>query len=184
MSDSPQEKLAQAFEEQQAQWRAFTTKALESSMKLFELNLRIARQSMQDVAHSAQQLLTAKSPDQVLSIDQELAQEKLNQIMSYANEIGEITSSFTSGLGQAAQSNLHQTIEKATKLVEEVKPQADFQKFFPQIGDATHGYEQWLEAGKKIAESFAQAVPVTPTKPAPVKKPVAKASTRSRTRAK
>ncbi len=184
MSDSNQEKMAQAFQEQQAQWSAFTAKAMESSMKLFELNLRIARQSIQDVSHSAQQLFAAKSPDQVFSVDQELAQEKLNQIISYANEIGEITSSFTSGLGQAAQSHLSQTYEKTAKLVEEVKPQADFQKFFPQLGDASHGYEQWLEAGKKIAESFTHALPAAAAKSAPARKPVAKPATRSRARAK
>jgi phasin family protein len=184
MSESAQEKMARALEEQQAQWGAFASKALESSMKLFELNLKMAKQSLEEASQSARHLLSVKSPEQIFTVDQELIQERLNQVMAYASEIGEITSAFTSDLGKAAQSQFGHSFDKVTKLVEEVKPGVPVQKFFPQFGELNQGYDQWLDASKKIVESFGHTLPVAAVKPAPAKKPAAKAASNGRARAK
>lgn len=184
MSESAQEKMAHAFQDQQAQWSAFASKALENSMKLFELNMKMAKQSLEDASQSARHLLVAKKPEEIFALDQELLQDRLNQIMNYANEIGEITSAFATELGQAAQSQMSHTYEKATKLAEDIKQPTSTQKFFPQLGELNQGYDQWLDAGKKIVESLGHGLPVKPSKPAATKTTTEKSASRRRSRAK
>jgi len=191
MSESAQEKMAHALQDQQAQWSAFATKALESSMKLFELNLKMAKQSLEDTSQSARHFLAVKSPEEIFKVDQELLQERLNQALSYAGEIGAITSAFTTELSQAAQSQLSKTVEKAGKLADEVTQltahQSPAQTLFPTLNDAQHGYDQWIDAGKKIVEAFGHGLPMPTFESAQDKrpsKPAAKSSNGSRARAR
>lgn len=164
MSESTNEKMAHAFQEQQAQWSAFSSKALESSIRLFELNLKMAKQSLEEASQSARHRLSAKSPEQIFAVDQSLLQERMNQAMAYASEIGAITAAFTTELNHAAQSQLGNSYDKVTQLVEEVKKPSAPQPFFPQFGELNHGYDQWLDASKKIVEAFGHGLPITPTK--------------------
>ena len=69
MSESAQEKMARAVQEQQAQWSAFAAKALDSSMKLFELNLKMAKQSLEDTSQSARHVLSVKSPEDIFKVE-------------------------------------------------------------------------------------------------------------------
>jgi phasin family protein len=187
MSESAQEKMARTVQEQQAQWSAFAAKALDSSMKLFELNLKMAKQSLEDTSQSARHVLSVKSPEDIFKIDQALLQERLNQALSYANEIGAITSAFTTELSQAAQHQLNKTYEKAGKLAEEVSHQSPAPKLFPNLNEAQHGYDQWLDAGKKMVEAFGHGLPAPSFDPAQTKKPTkpaAKSSNGSRARAR
>lgn len=178
MSDSAQEKMAQAFQDQQLQWSSFASKALESSMKLFELNLKMTRQSLEESASSVRHLLEVKSPEQLFSIDQSQMQEKLNRIMSYANEVGAIASSFTTEISQAAQSQMSGGYEKIAKFADgAAKPVAP--TAFPDLSNAQHGYEQWLDAGKKMAEAFGHSLVVPVSHTAPVKQTAPKTATKT-----
>ena len=152
MSDSAQEKMAQVLQEQQAQWSAFAGRALESSTKLFELNLKIARQSLQDTSESVRHLLAMKSPDEIFSIDQTLVQERLNHALEYANEIGAIASAFAYEISQAAQNQMAGNLDKVARFGETAANPIAVPNLFLQ----QQGYEQWLDAGKKLAETFSQ----------------------------
>jgi len=156
MSDSAQRKMAQALQEQQAHWNLFAGRAIESSTKLFELNLKIAKQSLEDTSESVRHLLKVKSPDEIFSLDQTLVQERLNQALEYANEIGAIASAFAYEISQAAQNQMAGNLEKVTQFADAAKPIAAPPLFPPQ-----QGYEQWLEAGRKIAEAFGQNLNLT-----------------------
>jgi len=183
MSDSAQEKMAQALQEQHAQWNSFATKALESSIRLFELNLKMTRQSLEDTSLSVRHLLEAKTPEQLFSVDQKLMQEKLNQVLTYANEIGAITSAFTTEISQAAQNQMAGSVEKVTRYADGAAGSGAQQSMFPDLSQAQHGYEQWLDAGKKIVEAFGQNLAMPGNLVEPVKKAAAKpATTRARAR--
>ncbi|MET3107564.1 phasin family protein [Oxalobacteraceae bacterium GrIS 2.11] len=190
MSESAQEKMAQAFQNQQAQWSAFANKALDSSMKLFELNLKMAKQSLEDTTHSARHLLSAKSPEELFAFDQELVQGRVHQAMAYASEINAIASAFTNEMTHAAQGQFNHS--PAAQVVEEVNHSLPMQKFFPQMGEMNQGFEHWMDAGKKIAEAFGQSLPiqmpsamsVPVTRAAPAKRTVAKPAPAGRSRAR
>jgi phasin family protein len=168
MSESAQEKMTQALQEQQAQWMAIGTKLLESSMKLMELNVRVVKQSLDETAKSTQHLFAAKKPEEVFAIDQGKMQEKLNQALAYANEINSITSELTSEFSQSTQAKLSEAVSKASEFVAHINPAAgDFsnkplEQLFSQFGNSQHGYQQWVEASKKFADSLGVKLPAAP----------------------
>jgi len=170
MSESTQEKLTQALQAQQEQWGACATKALESSMKLFELNLKIAKQSLEDTSNSVRHLLAVKSPQDVFSVDQDVMRERLKQTLSYASEISAITSALTAEINRVAQGQISSGYEKAAKIATEDNQQSPIQKMFPHLGGVNQGYEQWMDAGKKMMEAFGQGIAVPGTDNASNKK--------------
>ncbi len=174
MSESAQEKMAQALQDQQAQWGAFATKALDSSMKLFELNLKVAKQSLEDTSKSVRHLLAVKSPQEMLSVDQDAMQDRLNRTLSYASEISAITSALTAEINRVAQEQMANGYEKAAKIASDNNQQSPVQKMFPHLGEVSHGYEQWLDAGKKMMEAFGQGMAAPGADSAPAKKTASK----------
>jgi len=194
MSDSAQEKIAQAMQEQQAQWSALATKALDSSIKLVELNLKMTRQSLEESTQTVRDLLSVKSPEQLLTLDQGLLQDRLSQAMQYASQIGAIASEFAADVSQATQNQMAGNMGKINKLSAAVEAPVAIKNLFPDAGVAQQGYEQWVEAGKKFVESFGQNFPAAfngagfagvaqpaQAKPAPAKPaPAARARARAR----
>lgn len=156
---SNQKKMIDALQEQQAHWLTFTSKVMENSLKLFELNARMAKESMEDSSDAMQHLLAAKAPDEVVKLDAKLMQEKLNRMMAYAKEVNAITSGLNAELCQMTQSQLHDVYERTGKLTGGVKSarsehkQQPFAFMASAFGDASKSYEQWMEAGKKITEA-------------------------------
>jgi|GEM_PF-5985978 len=179
MSASKQEKMIDAMQEQQAHWMTFASKAMENSMKLVELNMRMAKESIDESSASIQQLLTAKAPDEALKLNSDIMQAKLNRMMSYVNEVNALTSrALTSGLN----AQFRDASEKITKLAEgaaqSVLPQNNQQPLdfmLSAFDGASKGYEQWMDASKKIVEAVEHKLVATPTtkaKPAASKKRV------------
>lgn len=194
MSDSAQEKIAQVLQEQQTQWSALATKALDSSIKLVELNLKMTRQSLEESTQTVRDLLQVKSPEQLLTVDQGLIQERLSQAMQYASQVGAIASEFAADVSQATQSQMAGNLGKINKFSAVVEQPPALKNLFPDAGVAQQGYEQWVEAGKKFVEAFGQNFPASlngagfagiakpaHAKPAAAKPaPAAKARTRTR----
>jgi phasin family protein len=155
MSSSKKEKMVNNLQDQQTQWAHFAAKVMENSMKMFELNARMAKESIDETAESVQHLLKAKTPDDVLKLDTEKMQEKLYRMMAYAKEINALTAEFNADLCQMTQTQFHD----ASKLAGAAAPassqntQQPFDYMYSAFGDASKGYEQWMEAGKKIAEA-------------------------------
>lgn len=180
MSDSAQEKMAHAMQEQHAQWSAFVSKALEGSIRLVELNLKLTRQSLEESTQSMRHLLEVKSPEQLFTVDQKLMQEKLSQVMAYASEVGAIASAFSTEISQAAQSQMSDSYKKVAQFADQgVKPAVP--NVFPD--SMQNGYAHWMDAGKKFAESFGQSLNLPNQSAAPVKAAAPKA-TASRTRSR
>jgi len=181
MSESAQEKMAQALQEQQAQWTAIGSKLLESSMKLMELNVRVVKQSIEESTQSAQHLLASKSPEAMFSVDQAKLQEKLNQALAYANEINAITSELTSEFTHSTQEKLSEVVSKANQFVAGIQPSAPafsnkpLEQIFSQFSNPQFGYEQWVEASKKFADSMGVKLPSMP-EAAPEKKRTTKST--------
>lgn len=179
MSTSNQEKMINAIQEQQARWMTFASKAMENSMKLVELNMRVAKESVDESSASIQQLLTAKAPEEVLKLNSDIMQAKLNRMMSYAKEVNTLTSGLNAELSQMTQAQFRDVTEKTAKLAEgahSVSPKNNQQPFdfmLSAFGDASKGYGQWMDASKKIVEAVEHklvANPATKAKPVSSKK--------------
>ncbi len=159
MSNSDQEKMTQAIQEQQAHWISLASKAMENSMKLFELNMRMAKESFLDSSQSVQQLLAGKGPEEVFAPDAEKMQLKLNRMMSYAKEVNEITAGFNAELGYMTREQFYEAFLNGNNLAGN-KPDIHDKNQLP-LDFMMHGYEQWIEAGKKLAGTMEHAL-VTP----------------------
>jgi phasin family protein len=177
MASNNQDKMINALQEQQAHWVTFASKLMEASMKLVDLNAKMAKESIDDTSNTIQQILKAKAPDEMLKVDAGKMQEKITRMMTYTKEMNAITSAFNAELYQTAQAQLHDSYEKASKLVSGAQPAASQQNQQPfdfmlsAFGDASKGYEQFLDAGKKLAEAVGKNV-VIPTEKTSSKKRV------------
>ena len=106
MFESSQEKFTNIIQEQQAQWMAFANKALESSMKMLEVNIRMAKQTLVGSTTSEPDLLTLKNPAEMFSINKNQLPEAYTRMLSYAKEINAITSDLNAELGKVVQSEM------------------------------------------------------------------------------
>ena len=173
-----QEAMINAIQEQQAHWMTFASKAMENSMKLVELNMRMAKESIDESSASIQQLLTAKAPDKVLKLNSDLMQAKLNRIMSYVNEVNTLTSGTLSSVPNAQFQDAFDKITKSLQGAQSASPHNNQQPFdfmWSAFGDASKGYGEWMDASKKIVEAVEHNLvvnPATKSKPASSKKRV------------
>jgi phasin family protein len=180
MPASTQHKLADSMQEQlagqQAQCAAFANKVLESSMKLFELNLQVAKESMDGFTLATQQALSVKTPQELFSLDQGKIRENFNRMLSYAGAVTNITANMQAELNRAAQTQLSNTCNKATKLFEGTaasvpdNSQNPFEMIKSVMDNAKGGYEQWAATNRKLAEAMGVTVNMMgPVKSAPSK---------------
>lgn len=156
---SNQEKMINAIQEQQAHWVMFASKVMENSMKLFELNMRMSKESIDDSSQSIQHLLQLKAPEEAFALDAEKMQDRLNHMLSYAKEINEITSGLIAELNaelvDMAQTQFHELVEQSTKQPPKSagNNQQPVDLMLTSIGNMSKGYEQWMNASKQFAEA-------------------------------
>ncbi|MFI4940651.1 MAG: phasin family protein [Burkholderiales bacterium] len=178
MPATTQNKFAESMQEQlagqQAQCAAFANKAIESSMRLFELNLRVAKESLDEFTLATQQMLSAKSPQELFSLDQGKIRENFNRMLSYAGAVTNITANMQAELNRATQTQLSNTCNKATKMFEGTvasvpgNSQNPFEMIQSVMDNAKGGYEQWIATNRKFAEAMgANLNMMEPVKSAP-----------------
>lgn len=175
MSESNQEKMISILQEQQAHWMTLTSKVLENSMKLFELNVRMAKESLDDSSNTMQHLFKVKAPEEMFDLDAEKMQDKMNRMLSYAKEMNEITADLNAELCQMTQSQWHEACAQAAKLVEDVRPvvpeqnQQPFNLMMSALESASKNYEQWMGMSQKMMGEAERNV-AGKTKPVAAKK--------------
>jgi len=164
MPTSAQENIASTMQSQlasqQAQWMAFANLTLESSMKLLELSWQVAKDSLDDSTQTAQQLLAAKTPQELFQIDSEKIRDNFNRMMSYAGAVSTVAADMQSELRKATQAQFGDTFGKAGGLFGNAveMPVEGMQNPFEMMKAAMEnvrvGYEQWTSTTKKAAETM------------------------------
>lgn len=159
-----QEQLSAAtrsnLEAQIALMTAFTSKAFESVEKVIDLNMNVAKASLEESAANVQQLLTAKDPQQFLSLSAAQAQPTAEKALSYGRHLAGIASSAQAEFTKAAEAQIAETNRKVISLVEELTKNAPagsenavaFMK--SAVDSANAGYEQLSKTTKQAVEAF------------------------------
>ncbi|MDE2428210.1 MAG: TIGR01841 family phasin [Burkholderiales bacterium] len=80
---------------------AVSTTAFEGMEKLIALNFDTARQSLENAAATTRQWMSAKDPQELLSMSATQSQPQLEKILNYTRELAEITSHARNELMQA-----------------------------------------------------------------------------------
>lgn len=148
------------FEAQLAILSALTNKTFESFEKVLDLNLNVAKASLEESNANAQQLLTAKDAQEFFSLTAAQAQPNAEKVLAYSRHLAGIASGVQAEFTKAAETHIAETNRKVVALVEEVTKNAPagsenavaFLK--SAIGNANAGYEQLTKTTKQAVEAI------------------------------
>ena len=148
------------LEAQIALMTAFTSKAFESVEKIIDLNMNVAKASLEESTANVQQLLSAKDAQEFLSLSAAQAQPNAEKALSYGRHLAGIVSSTQAELTKAAEAQIAENNRKVISLVEEISKNApagseNAVAFFKSaVGNASAGYEQLSKTTKQAVEAF------------------------------
>jgi phasin family protein len=162
---TPQEKFAADMQTQvtaqQQQWAAFANNAMEGTIRLFELNCQVAKGAFDESAAISQRLLSAKTPQEWLSLNSDILHKNIQRSITYANQVSDISSRLQAELNQAAKANFEDSCKlagglgaastddsssaMATTPIEFVKSAME---------NISGGYARWVDANQKIVDTM------------------------------
>jgi phasin family protein len=148
------------FEAQIAMLTALTNKTFESVEKIIDLNMNVAKASLEESTATAKQILSAKDPQEFFSLTAAQAQPSAEKAIAYGRHLANIASSAQAEFTKAAEEQIAETNRKVVALVEEVTKNAPagsesavaFVK--SAIGNASAGFEQFSKTTKQAAETI------------------------------
>lgn len=148
------------LEAQLALMAALSNKTFESIEQMVGLNLTAAKASLDESNAAAKQLLTAKDPQEWLSLAAAQAQPSAEKALAYGRQLASIASGVQAEFSKAAESQIAETSRKVLELVEEVTKNAPagseqaIALVKSAIGNANAGYEQLTKTAKQAADAI------------------------------
>ncbi len=148
------------FEAQFALISALTGKAFEGVEKLIDLNLTVAKTSLEETNAAAKQLLGAKDAQEFFSLAAAQAQPNAEKAVAYARHVANIATSTQAEITKTAEVQIAETSRKVSALVDDVAKNAPagsenmVAMFKSMIGNANAGYEQMTKTTKQAVEAI------------------------------
>ena len=148
------------LETQLALLTALTGKAFESAEKIIELNMSVAKASLEETTANARQLLAAKDPQEFIALSTSQAQPNGEKAAAYGRQVMGIVSGLQAEMTKAAEAQIGEHSRKLATLVDEVSKTAPagsenvvaFMK--TAIANANAGYEQLTKTTKQAVEAM------------------------------
>lgn len=148
------------FEAQLSMFTNLTSKAFESVEKVVDLNLNIAKASLEDSSIAAKQLLSAKDPQEFFSLTAAQAQPTAAKAIAYGRHLAGIATSAQAEFTRAAEEQIAEAGRKVSELVDDVSKNAPAGSenviaiVKSAIGNANAGYEQLSKTTKQAVEAM------------------------------
>ena len=148
------------FESQLALITALTNKAFESVEKLIDLNLTVAKTSIEESTATAKQLLAAKDPQEFFSLASAQAQPTAEKAVAYGRHVASIASSAQAEFSKAAESQIAEANRKVVEIIEEATKNAPagseniISIVKSAFGNVNAGYEQLTKTTKQAVEAI------------------------------
>jgi phasin family protein len=148
------------FEAQLSLITSLTNKAFEGVEKVVDLNLNVAKASLEESNATAKQLLSAKDAQEWLSLAAAQAQPNAEKALAYGRHLASIASGVQAEFTKAAEAQIAETSRKVLELVEEVSKNAPAGSenavaiLKTAIGNANAGYEQLSKTTKQAVETL------------------------------
>ncbi|OWW19171.1 phasin family protein [Noviherbaspirillum denitrificans] len=148
------------FEAQLSLISALTNKAFEGVEKIVDLNLNVAKASLEESSATAKQLLAAKDAQEWLTLAAAQAQPNAEKALAYGRHLAGIASGVQAEFTKAAEAQIAETSRKVLELVEEVSKNAPAGSenavaiLKTAIGNANAGYEQLTKSTKQAVETI------------------------------
>ena len=146
------------FEAQLTIMSSLASKTFESVGKMVDLNINIAKTSLEDSTVTARQLLAARDPQEFVSLSAAQAQPTAAKALAYGRHLVSIASSAQAELTRAADEQFTETGRKVFALVDNVSKNAPagsenmLAMMKSAIGNANAGYEQFSKTTKQAVE--------------------------------
>lgn len=148
------------LEAQIALFSSLASKTFESVEKIVDLNLNVVKASLDESNATAQQLLTARDPQEFLAFSAAQAQPTAEKALAYGRHLQSIASSAQADFTRAAENQISEANRKVLAQVEEFSKNAppgseNVVAFFKSaIGNANAGYEQLSKTTKQAVETM------------------------------
>ncbi|MES2933434.1 MAG: TIGR01841 family phasin [Pseudomonadota bacterium] len=148
------------FEAQLALITQLTNKAFEGVEKFIDLNLNVAKSSLEESSAIAKQLLSAKDPQEFFSLTASQSQPSAEKALAYGRNLATIATGAQAEFTKAAEAQFAETNRKVLALVEEVTKNAPAGTesavaiFKTAVGNANAGYEQLAKTTKQAVEAI------------------------------
>jgi phasin family protein len=148
------------LESQFALLSSLTAKTFEGVEKLVDLNITIARSTLEDSSNVARQLLSAKDPQEFFSVTASQAQPTAEKALSYSRQLASIATGTGAEFSKAAEGQIVEANRKVISLVDEVSKNAPAgsESFVAAvktaISNANAGYEQFSKTTKQAVEAI------------------------------
>jgi len=139
---------------------ALTNKAFEGVEKVVDLNLNVAKASLEESNAAAKQFLTVKDAQEWLTLAAAQAQPNAEKALAYGRHLASIASGVQAEFTKAAEAQIAETSRKVLELVEEVSKNAPagsenaVAMLKTAIGNANAGYEQLTKTTKQAVETL------------------------------
>lgn len=148
------------FEAQFSLFSTLTAKAFEGVEKLVELNLNAAKASLEESSVTARQLLSAKDPQEFLSLTTSQLKPRAEKALAYSRQVAAIAAGTGAEFSKVAESQIAETNRKVISLVDEVSKNAPagseslVAAFKTAVTNANAGYEQLSKTTKQAVETM------------------------------
>ena len=148
------------LEAQLSMFSALTNKAFEGVEKMIDLNLNVAKASLEESNAAAKQFLAVKDPQEWLSLAASQAQPNAEKALAYGRHLATIASTVQAEFNKAAEAQIAETSRKVLELVEEVSKNAPAGSenavalLKSAIGNANAGYEQLTKTTKQAVDAI------------------------------
>lgn len=148
------------IESQLALMTTLSNKAFESVEKMIDLNLNVAKASLEESTAAAKQFLAAKDAQEWLALAAAHAQPNTEKALSYGRHLATIASGVQAEFSKAAETQIAETSRKVLELVEEVSKNAPagsenaVAMMKSAIGNANASYEQLTKSTKQAVEAM------------------------------
>lgn len=148
------------IEAQIALLTSLTNKAVEGVGKIIDLNMNVAKTSLDESNAAAKQLLSAKDLQEFLSLTAAQAQPNAEKALAYGRHLASIASTAQAEFAKAAEAQIAETNRKVVDLIDEVTKNAPagsetaiaFVK--STIGNANASFEQFSKNTKQAVDAL------------------------------
>lgn len=136
----------------------FTAQAIDGLEKIAELNLTVAKTSLEELNATVKQLLSTKDAQSFVSLATSHAQPNADKALAYVRHLASITSETQTELNKATEAHVTEATRKAVAFVDDMTKNAPVGSeqviglFKSALGSASAGYEQFNRAAKQTAE--------------------------------
>ncbi len=148
------------FDAQLALITTLTNKAFEGVEKFVDLNMNLAKASLEESTATTKQLLAAKDPQEFFSLTAAKAQPNAEKAIAYGRHLASIATNTQAEFTKAAEAQIAETSRKVISLVDDVSKNAPagsenaIALLKSAIGNANASYEQLTKTTKQAVETL------------------------------